>query len=182
MKRLIAFIIAISLFSGFARMYALTPITVTVPPWGDKVKLQPLKTGCYEIGYVLSDDSQITAPGTLYVINEEGSSLQIGLSVVLLPSKQRVNATSMSTGQQWIVAGNTYITYNIDNPEKATAGYCTIWGYSKKFQALKISTSKKNAIVIYNPKSYKKMDKVKILEKIFEIGDQPGAFYLNPDE
>ena len=100
MNRFIILITAVLLMNNLTKLSAQTPITVTVPPMGEKVKLHPLKTGSYEIGFVLSDDvNQITAPGILYVDNKEGVGLKVGISVVLFPEKTKVNVTSMNTIQ-----------------------------------------------------------------------------------
>ena len=183
MKRFIILVMAVLLMNDLTKLSAQTPITVTVPPMGEKVKLHPLKTGSYEIGFVLSDNvNQITAPGILYVDNKEGVGLKVGISVVLFPEKTKVNVTSMNTIQGWMVVdGDKYVTYEMNKGDtKADIGYCTVWGYSKKYQALKIQAGGKNATVIYDPKSYKKIDDVTILEKIFEIADRPGAIDMTP--
>ncbi len=183
MKRLIM-ILMVALFATVPlKTAAQTPITVTATS-GDKVKLQPIKTGSYEIEYVLADgNTPIKAYGILYVDNQAGVGLKVGMSLILLPDKKKMFVTSMNTIQSWKVDGNKYVTYDKDaRTGKEEVGYGSIWAYSKQYQALKIKTPSQNAIVLYDPKSYKKIDDVKVMEKIFEIEDKPGAIYLNPLE
>ncbi|MDE7456602.1 MAG: hypothetical protein K2M96_07845 [Prevotella sp.] len=183
MKRLITLLMSVMLLSGLAKLSAQTPITVTVPPFGDKVKLQTLKTGIYRIDYVIGDDgSSISASGILLVINHEGESLKVGINVMLFPSKKKVCATSMNTIQGWMVAdGNKYVTYDMEKGDsKASIGYGMVWGYSKKYQVFKVQGGGRSATVVYDPKSYKKMDEEEVLKAIFKIDDTPGSISIIP--
>lgn len=179
---LLIFILAIGICTD---CQAQTPIKVSVPPYGETRTLQPLKTGYYEIGFILDENgNQVEATGLLYIENKPGTSLKVGMSLYLIKQLQKFNVTSMGTFQKWLTKDNSYITYEAaDDYSSINMGYATVWAYSKKFNALKIAGvdskgSPIQATVLYRQDSYKKMSDPDVTKTIMKIEDQPGSLYI----
>lgn len=163
--------------------HAQSPIKVTVPPFGETVTLQPLKTGCYGISFVVDDQgNQMDAAGVLYVNMTDSGALWIALSVTTFNPYHVTDIWSAIPTEGWIVADNNRfvtIDHDLENGStKADIGLATVWAYSKKYQALKILGNDNSAIVVYNPKSYSKMSEEKITEAIAKIMEKSNSINL----
>lgn len=183
MKSIFLSIIFLSAIFCSLSSHAQSPIKVTVPPFGEQTTLKPLKSGFYEIDFVLDDQGrQINATGELYVKISESGVLWLAMNIIIYRPLQEMFIWSAKPIQDWIVKDNNKfvtIDYDLNDPSPtATIGAAMVWAYSKKYQALKISGTDKSAIVIYNPKSYRKMGEEELSEALAKTMSQPNSIHL----